>query len=234
MLYYSYWDLDEAFRKFPKLVFGKDKAMFSNSGKSYYLEDVVVEVHNRECTIDMSLLNYTRAKWTTLKNKYMDFDKWTLFKEEVKKGKKHSYTYYFNVHEGKQSCLIALVLHRASTRDSFTAHVYYRATEVYKKWPIDLILFNKLWDQIPEIASLVMHIPFASYDMLFLAELIDRGYYTLQGLPNSKAKEIVEGLYEKYYGEGAELSPYHSVARKQKLRAKGKPLPPLPIKSLKL
>lgn len=242
MVHLWYPTLDDVHKGFSRLLFNcydeyKDELFLS--GSTWYLRDVVLDVSSPDCTIDMSKLNYTINKWEILKNKYVDFDKWTEFKERLKTSKSKSITFNFKIHEGeKDGCLVAMVLTRMNPSKPWTdVHVYYRVTEVFKKFAIDLILFNKMWEDLKsancEIKNWQLHIPILFFRIEFLAELIGSGYYTIEEFDkNNPPSDGIRYSWNRYYGPDAELVKYHSIQRKQKMKMRNVQLESLPINTL--
>ena len=191
----------------------------------------------------MSLLNYTKVKWSTLLGKYIDLGEYLHFKEMVRQSTKKSITFYFKVHDYKQpACLISMVLTRLNhTKPWKEMKVHYRSTEIFKKFAVDLILFNRLVEELNnecncEINKITLFIPLLFYRADFLAELLDSGYFTqkeFRALEERFAKKVIS-YYDRYYTDGATLANYHTIQRKQKLKSRSKSLPRIPIESLSI
>lgn len=242
MIYLEYKSLDDVHYNFSRLIFNqyeKYKDDLVLSGSTWYLRNVCINIKSPDCTIDMSKLNYTINKWEILKNKYIDFDKWEVFKEKLKTSKSKSITFNFKIHDKKEGCLIAMVLTRINPSKPWTdIKIYYRVTEIFKKFAIDLILFNKIWldlnDSNCKIENLELHIPILFFRIEFLAELIGSGYYTIEEFKNDNGPSNgIRYSYNRYYGPDAKLVKYHSIQRKQKLKMRREGLPSLPIENLK-
>lgn len=237
-----YPTIDDVHRGFSRLLFNcyeeyKDNLVLS--GSTWYMRDVVLNITSPECTIDMSKLNYTINKWETLKNKYIDFEYWSNFKERLRSSRSKSITFNFKVHEGeKDGCLVAMVITRLNPSKPWTdVHVYYRVTEVFKKFAIDLILFNKMWEDLKgancDIKNWQLHIPILFFRIEFLAELIGSGYYTIEEFDkDNPPSEGIRYSWNRYYGPDAEIVKYHSIARKQKMKLRNVQLEALPINTL--
>ena len=242
MIHLTYNSLDDVHHNFSRLLFEhypEYKEDLVLSGSTWYLRDVNIDIKSPECTIDMSKLNYTINKWEILKNKYIDFTLWDEFKERLKTSRSKSITFNFKIHSGeKDGCLVAMVLTRLNPSKPWTdAVVYYRVTEIFKKFAIDLILFNKIWEDLRsancELTNLRLHIPILFFRIEFLAELIGSGYYTIEEFDkDNPPSEGIRYSYDRYYGPNAELVKYHSIQRKQKMKQKNVTLPELPIDNL--
>jgi len=242
MVYLDYQSLDDVHRDFSRILFNRYdefKNHFTLSGSTWYMRDVCINIHSPECTIDMSKLNYTINKWEILKNKYIDPEVWDYFKSRLIKSKSKSITFNFKVHTGeKDGCLVAMVLTRLNPNKPWTdLKVYYRVTEIFKKFAIDLILFNKIWNTLNEcncnISSFELHIPILFFRIEFLAELIGSGYYTIEEFnKDNPPSDGIRYSWNRYYGPDAEIVKYHSIARKQKMKQRNVQLDPLPINNL--
>lgn len=242
MIHLTYDSLDDVHHYFSRLLFDRYDEFSNNlvlSGSTWYLRDILLDIKSPECTIDMSKLNYTVNKWETLKNKYIDFDKWKEFKDRLKSSKSKSITFNFKIHTGeKDGCLVAMVLTRMNPNKPWTdCTVYYRVTEVFKKFAIDLILFHKIWNDLRDsncdLVNLRLCIPILFFRIEFLAELIGSGYYTIEEF--TKENPPSEGIrysWNRYYGPDAQEVKYHSIARKQRMKQRNIQLPSLPINNL--
>lgn len=242
MICLEYNSLDKVHHDFSRILFNHYNRLnheLTLSGSTWYMRDVILNIKSPECTIDMSKLNYTINKWEILKNKYIDFDKWAEFKDKLRNSKSKSITFNFKIHEGeKDGCLVAMVLTRLNPSKPWTdLTVYYRVTEIFKKFAIDLILFNKIWNDLAtancDLKNLQLHIPILFFRIEFLAELIGSGYYTIEEFDkDNPPSDGIRYSYNRYYGPDAELVKYHSIARKQKMKQRNVKLPELPIESL--
>ena len=247
MLYLAYKDLDDLYYNFSRLPFNErnryGQYMFDVTDTTTWLQDVVLEVGSEHCTLDMSLLNYTMVKWSTLLGKYIDLEEYLRFKEILKTGTKKSITFNFKIHEyNRPACLISMVITRLNHNKPWKEmKVHYRSTEIFKKFAVDLILFNRLVTELNqdcgcEIDKITLFIPLLFYRADFLAELLDSGYFTQEEFRkiDERFARKVMGYYDRYYTKGATLANYHTIQRKQKLKARSKSLPRIPIESLSI
>lgn len=245
----GYKDLDDLYYNFSRLPlyhYEEYEEHLTTMGASTYMQDVVLEANSHHCSIDMSLLNYTKLKWNTLLGKYIDLEEFRTFKKEAKASGKKTITYNFKIHEyTKPACLISLVLTRYNHNKPWKEmKVHYRSTEIYKKFAVDLILFNRLVEELNreancEIEKITLLIPFLFFRSDFLAELVDSKYYprkefrALAKKGSLLAKQTMH-FYDRYYTKGATLANYHTIQRKQKLKARTNSLPNIPIESLSI
>lgn len=244
-VYLKYQDLDDLYDNFSRLPFYKrgefGEELVDVTDTTTWMHDVILEAGSHECSLDMSLLNYTKVKWSTLLGKYIDLEEYLHFKEMVRKSTKKSITFNFKIHEyNRPACLISMVLVRLNHNKPWDEmKVHYRSTEIFKKFAVDLILFNRLVEELNsdcdcKISKITLFIPLLFYRADFLAELLDSGYFTqkeFRKLDERFAKKVI-GYYDRYYTKGASLANYHTIQRKQKLKAKSKSLPKIPIESL--
>lgn len=240
MVYLKYKNFDDLYHTLSRLPlneYDKYESELIKSGSTYYMNNVLIETPSFECTIDMSILNYTMAKWNTLINKYVDIYQYSRLREKLQ-GNTKTCTFNFKIHnEGKDACIIALVFSRDSTSSPWdSVNIFYRITDCVKKFAVDLILLNRMFSELPnlDIKSIIFHFPKLFFRVEFLTELIG-GYFSLNEFTEDNfATNHVKDLWNKYYGEGASLSNYHTVARKQKLKKRSEKLPSIPIESLKI
>lgn len=247
MVYLRYQDLDELYHNFSRLPFyGRDEYgddLVDVTDTTTWMQDVVLEVGSHHCSLDMSLLNYTIMKWSTLLGKYIDLEEYLEFKERVKTGTKKSITFNFKIHQyDKPACLISMVLTRLNHSKPWRElKIHYRSTEIFKKFAVDLILFNRLVEELNNecgcrIDKITLFIPLLFYRADFLAELLESGYFTqkeFRELDERFAKKVIS-YYDRYYVKGATLANYHTIQRKQKLKARTQNLPKIPIESLSI
>ena len=167
MEYKDFDDLYYNLSRLPLLEEDKYGYYLVNCGASTYLSNVVISASSFDCHLDMSDFNYTRMKWTVLTNKYLDEEQYMLLKKKLVESTTRTLTFNFKIHTtGKDACLVALVFERDYLGKPWTTvNVYYRVTEVFKKFAIDLILINRILNDVSncEIKNVVFHIPLAFF-----------------------------------------------------------------------
>lgn len=241
MVLFEYKDFDQLYHDLSRVPFheyDKYQDYLVKSGSTYYMDNVVIESTSYDCTIDMSKLNYTIAKWTTLVNRYVDPQDYLKLRDKLKTSNKKTCTFNFRHDiEGHDACIIALVFTRENPKGKWNkVSIEYRITDVVKKFAVDLILLNRMFTDLPnlDLTNITFYFPKLFFRVEFMAELIGE-YFKLDEFSNdSFASKHVTDLWNRYYTQGAELSNYHSISRKQKLKARSSTLPELPIESLKL
>jgi len=125
-----------------------------------FLNGDTLQIFNPQISIDFSVLDeefdffyhfaYTKSKWTSLVNNYVDFNQLDLVKGDVltrEKKKSVSYNVAFgfnNSHNNGKGCLMSLVFSRRPDSDIPTIHAYMRASEMTKRLIYDLTLLDRL------------------------------------------------------------------------------------------
>lgn len=116
--------------------------------------------------------------------------------------------------------------------------MYYRCMEVFKKGCVDLMLLNRMFNELPnlDLKEIIFHIPQPFMSAFILCELIDGPLFKIEEFENNDSvfgKKLIHDYY-KYYGPEAKESNYHAIKRKQDLKKSGIQLPNIPIESLRL
>lgn len=249
MIYLEYKDFDNLYHDFSRLLIG-DLSKYNDDsfiiGATIYLNNVLIKTTSCDCHLDMADFNYTRVKWTTLINKYINKESYFDLKDRLVTSTSKTLTFNFNIHVGRStdkdktknrdSCLVALVFSRRGNAGPWTSvNIYYRVTEIFKKFAIDLILFNRMFNELPnlEIKEYLFHIPQPFYSTFILAELMDKLFDIKEfDKPDNFICFKINKFYEKYYGENAVESNYHAIARKQKMKKENITRESIPIESL--
>ncbi len=100
------------------------------------------------------MFGYTNNKWKTLVNNYVDLNYLDLVAAEVrlresKKSTQYSYSFHFsNSHKSGKDCLLALVISRRRGIDYPVLTFTTRATEVTKRFLLDLLLVHRIGEYI--------------------------------------------------------------------------------------
>lgn len=255
MIYLEYKDFTELYHELSRFPikhedeFGDD---YFNIGASQYINNLIVKTtsHSLEgAQSDLSNFNYTIAKWTTLINKYIDKKDYFLLKERLMSSTAKTLTFNFKIHVGlstdtdqtknRDSCIIALVFSRNGNKGPWTiVNIFYRVCEIYKKFACDLMLLNRMFEDLPnlDLKEYLFHIPQPFFSTFILCELIDSDLFTIEEFRDSDSF-VCRKLYAhylRYYGPDAKESNYHAIARKQKMKKEGNKPDPIPLDSLKI
>lgn len=254
MTYLEFEDFDQLYHKVSRLPVDmwdnlKDNKDFFTVGASAYLNNVMFSVKSHKCSLDMGNFNYTIAKWTTLINKYIDPDQYILLKQRLIESTTKTLTFNFKIHIGlssdndhtknRDSCIIAMVFSRNGTKGKWTTvNVIWRTAEIYKKWAIDLILLNRMFEDLPnlDLHEYILYLAQPFWSSFILCELIDSPLFSISEFKDKDGflSKKIYLHYVRYYGPDAELSNYHAIRRKQEMKLKGLKPKSIPISSLEI
>ena len=257
MIYLEYKDFTQLYHDFTRYPLTHEKELKENSdyfniGASQYFNNVIIKTtsHNLEGPqSDLGNFNYTIAKWKILVNKYVDKESYLLLKQRLVESTAKTLTFNFKIHIGlstdkdqtknRDSCVVALVFSRNGTKGKWTiVNIYYRVAEVFKKYAVDLMLLNRMFEDLPnlDLKEYLFHIPQPFMSSFCLCELIDSPLFSIEEFKDSKSF-IGRKLYAhwlRYYGPEAKPSNFHAIARKQEMIKNGTRPPSIPLESLVL
>lgn len=125
-----------------------------------FLNGDTLQVFNPQIDIEFSILDedfdffyhfaYTKSKWTSLVNNYVDFNQLDLVKGDIlsresKKAVSYNISFSFgNSHSNGKGCLMTLVFSRRPDKESPILHAYMRASEMTKRLIFDLTLLDRI------------------------------------------------------------------------------------------
>lgn len=160
MLYLKYKDFDELFLDINKKIIESPENYIENiNWNQCYLPFSIFECDSYNCNIDIGLLGYTENKIKMLIKTYIDFEKYYKFKEHLYTCKGTSLTLYFKNIKPKQGttgnngpCIISMVFTKKYRGDKYFSEVniYYRTTEINRRFYADLCLFYLIMKEMPE------------------------------------------------------------------------------------
>lgn len=254
MIYLEYKDFNQLYHDLARYPITHEKELEANKdffiiGASLYINNLIIKTESCDCNLDLADFNYTKAKWTTLVNKYIDEHDYYLLKQRLVESTAKTLTFNFKIHIGlstdkdqtknRDSCLVGLVFSRNGNKGNWTnVSIYYRVGEIYKKFPCDLILFNRMFTELPnlDIKEYLFHIPQPFFSSFILCELIGGNLFNIEEFnnPESFICQKINKFYNKFYSEGAQLSNYHAIQRKQLQKINGIKRDSIPIESLKI
>lgn len=133
-----------------------DKGATANSGVSAVYN---IFVHIKRAWMDPDfdfgrMFNYTPAKWTSLLNNYVDFNKLDLIRSKLrtmaaKYNQNYNVTYLFhNRHDNGKQCLLSATFSKRFQQDTPVVTVHMRASEVTKRLAFDLLLIQRMAEYI--------------------------------------------------------------------------------------
>lgn len=149
------WEkLNEAFLRLDPVLF--EKGATANSGVAV-VYNVFVKVRKAWVDPDFDYgrcFNYKDAKWTSLLNNYIDFNKLDLLRSKVRSMKRsynqnYNISYTFNNHHdnGKQ-CLLAATFSKRFNEDVPVITMILRASEITKRLIFDLLLVQRMAEYV--------------------------------------------------------------------------------------
>lgn len=252
MFYLECNDFDDLYNQVSRLPINKEKELEDCNfkvGSTYYINNLILKTNSCDCSLDLGEFNYTLMKWKVLVNKYIDKDDYILLKQRLIDSTSKTLTFNFKIHIGlktdldktknRDSCIIAIVFSRNGNKGKWEkATVLWRVAEIYKKFACDLILLNRMFNDLPnlEIKEFILHIVQPFFSSFILSEIIDSKMFSIEEFKNSESfvGQILYSHYLRYYGPEANLSNYHAIRRKQEMKKSGKKLPSIPIDTLKI
>ena len=149
------WEkLNEAFLRLDPVLF--EKGATANSGVAV-VYNVFIKVRKAWVDPDFDYgrcFNYKEAKWTSLLNNYIDFNKLDLLRSKERVMKKsynqnYNISYTFNNHHdnGKQ-CLLAATFSKRFNEDVPVITMVLRASEITKRLIFDLLLVQRMAEYV--------------------------------------------------------------------------------------
>ena len=145
------WEkLNEAFLRLDPVLFEKGGVANSGVAASY---NVFIKI--RKAWVDPNfdygrLFNYTEAKWTSLLNNYIDFNKLDLLRSKLrflkaKYNQNYNISYVFNNrHDNGKQCLLAATFSKRFQEDVPVITMVLRASEITKRLIFDFLLVQRM------------------------------------------------------------------------------------------
>lgn len=161
MIIKKYLDFNDLYHNYNKDILLKPSQYIDYvKGKCAYLYTSIIETINYDCDINLGDLIYSKNKFYKLINTYLDLKEWDAFKEKLKNTKGNSLTFYFKKIKKQQGttsdngpCILSMVF--IKEKDIFNkVFIYYRTTELNRRFGADLIFFHHLLKDLKEITNL--------------------------------------------------------------------------------
>ena len=149
------WEkLNEAFLRLDPVLFEKGGVANSGVAASY---NVFIKI--RKAWVDPNfdygrLFNYTEAKWTSLLNNYIDFNKLDLLRSKLrflkaKYNQNYNISYVFNNrHDNGKQCLLAATFSKRFQEDVPVITMVLRASEITKRLIFDFLLVQRMSEYV--------------------------------------------------------------------------------------
>lgn len=149
------WEkINEAFLRLDPVLF--EKGATANSGVAV-VYNVFIKVRKAWVDPDFDYgrcFNYKEAKWTSLLNNYIDFNKLDLLRSKVRVLKK-SYNQNYNIsytfnnrHDNGKQCLLAATFSKRFNEDVPVITMVLRASEITKRLIFDLLLLQRMAEYV--------------------------------------------------------------------------------------
>ena len=149
------WEkLNEAFLRLDPSIFGE--GAIANSGVAVCY-NVFIKIRKAWVDPDFDYgrtFNYTEAKWTSLLNNYIDFNKLDLLRSKlrclkVKYSQNYNISYVFNnKHDNGKQCLLAATFSKRFNNDVPVITMVLRASEITKRLIFDFLLIQRMSEYV--------------------------------------------------------------------------------------
>lgn len=229
MIHLQYADFDDLFFELNQdILLSPSKYISKMSGSNGKVPFMVIELDSWECDLDLADMFYTKNKFNKLLESYLDKETWLQFKDKLGTTKSTACTLYFKQSKPKRGsasgngpCLLSIVLTRIKRTDKWNeATISYRTTELNRRFAADLVLFNRIMDELPsccDIEKVNMVIP-GSYvsGMVMAGQLnlfgVERKDIETQEPFHKALQKKLDGVLQPDH----KLSPYKAMARIQR------------------
>ena len=149
------WEqLNESFLTYDSILFEKGGLVNSGLGVVY---NVFIKIRNAWVDPEFNYgrcFNYTMAKWNTLLNNYIDFNKLDLLRSRVrlfsnKNSANYNISYIFNnTHNNGKQCLLAATFSKRFSSDIPIITMIIRASEITKRLMFDFLLIQRMAEYV--------------------------------------------------------------------------------------
>lgn len=193
-------NLTHAWEKINEYLLNNEKNIFERGGGVYGSSlisyDNIIRISKAEVDPEFDfgkILGYTKIKWSSLINNYLDKNYVELIRNELhyrhgRKAKSYNYSYHFANFAGNgKDCLISLVFHKRLTNQKPIVYFHLRTSEVTKRLLFDFLLVQRIIEHVFGHNEVEVHCFFPS--MYITAESI---------LLYHIHKDITEGIKDKF------------------------------------
>jgi len=196
------------------------------------LYDVLINIKRSWIAPDWDftkVANYTRAKWTSLVNNYIDRNHMeeilsVVHHRELKKEKNYNVSFHFsNQHDGGKGCLLTATFSRRYGQTDPIIHAVIRASEFYKRGSFDLLLLHRLGEEawgedVNFEVKIFVHQLWGGSDWLSLLTSVIPPEELFRGAKPGSFKDNVRQFYHKFKDiENIEKLNYHAHKRAAKV-----------------
>lgn len=154
MKYYHLKDLTEVYYHINRdFLVNPEKVVSYIRGVQCFADDLFIHVDSHDLDINLNEVGFSpTSKWTHLVKSYVDGAEYALFLERIASSKGTSLQFRFRNRDGPNGpCLIAMVLTRSNAKKPWNAaKIMWRTAELHRKFSADLVLINRIFEEIPE------------------------------------------------------------------------------------
>lgn len=154
-------NLLDAWEKVNEYLAVNEKNVFKRGGGVYGSELISHDNHIsiKNCVLDPEFdfgetLGYSKQKWTTLVNNYIDKVYLDLLRSEInyrdnRNSKSYNYSFHFSNKAGNgKDCLISMIFHKRATNQKPIVYFKLRTSEVTKRLLFDFLLVQRVVEYI--------------------------------------------------------------------------------------
>lgn len=166
---FHYNDFTQLFLQLNKeLLVNIDEYAIDCKGPKTSYGPLFISTDNCSFNFDLSKLAYTETKMKMLIHDYINVEEYVNFRDKLDNATGTSTTFYFNQKKPRKGtasyngpCLVAIVFTRNTRKSAWEqAHVYYRTTELNRRFAADLALLSMLFREFtPEVKQFNFYIP---------------------------------------------------------------------------
>ena len=233
---YHYTDFDDLFYYFNRYHLKKPEKFQGQRGCRFYSNGVHIRIDKPITNdIDIAKLGYTKNKWSHLLRHYVVKEKLLDFYELANNETGFALTYDFldkhdkhTTKSGNSGCMRQFTLSRDNPSRGKTwtqAHVFWRATEIAQKLPVDLIMLDHIFAgglnfDIQEVNFYFCNMWVATNRLAGIYQVFDLNvpdYISDSYLIRHPYFRELKKDYDRYYRAGNELQKYKTIAKIQQL-----------------
>jgi hypothetical protein len=165
-------DLQKAWQGMNEYLFIDEKTITDNKaggafGAQMVCMDTIVKAKSGKIDEDFDfgeVLGYSRTKWTTLVNNYVNFHYLDMLRSEITRREKtkarmYNYTFHFaNKYGSGKDCLISLTVARRPDREKPFASFVIRTSEITKRLIFDFLLVQRILEYLYGYSDFEVHL----------------------------------------------------------------------------
>lgn len=245
MIHRTYKDFNEAYIKLNQEILGNPQLVQYLNTTMGGIDDIYLEVKSPKCDkIDLGALGYKSGKWAHLVKTYLGPDKIVELEKLGTKERGLSVGFDFlRKTTNNGSCLRGLIISRQKRGKPWNKiTVFWRTTELQRRWAADLILIYRIMELIPnsEFTDIRLVIPTSYQSAMYIIPLVKPVFnMNIDDLdPNHFYTKVIITREKKYYKPDVSphkmLSSGERVVELYKQYQRGEDIPKITYKDCKL